>query len=42
MNILTTLLKYSLSTLMLGCLIVLFGTGMKIWWLLFSLGWNVL
>lgn len=42
MNALTAIAKFALSTAMLACLIVLFGTGAKIWWLLFWTGWNVL
>lgn len=42
MNILNGIVKFCMGSIMLAGLIILFGTGMKIWWLLFSLGWNVL
>lgn len=42
MNTLTSIAKFCMGAAMLAGLIILFGTGLKIWWLLFSLGWNVL
>lgn len=36
------ILKFCIGSLLTACFIILCGTGLKIWWLLFSLGWNVL
>jgi hypothetical protein len=42
MNTVATIAKFCLGGLMLACTVIFFGVCVRIWWLLFSLGWNAL